>query len=224
MSEHTKETAGQKMSEFITKQKKVLVSILIIAVAVIVVVSLLSFNANKKSYDVANSTTELMELFEKVSISDDENSEDFIAYANKLIAEKSGTKAELLAYSRLASYYFDKGEFQKAVDNYTLAYTKFPEDLASSVNMFNAAMSYEELGNVDEAIKVLEELVEVYKSSIAEGNDLSSDVPEALFNLGRLYEAKDDVENAVAKYEILVSEYNSYNLAGLAKSRLIVIK
>lgn len=224
MNENTKQSNGQKLSDFIIKQKKALLFILVLVVAITIVIAVVSISSTTKANEVSNSTNRLIELYEELTLTEDKSSDEFEKYAESLIKDYKGTKAELLAYSRLASYNFDQGNFQKAVDNYTLAYSNFPDDIATSVNMFNAAMSYDELGNVDEAINVLTLLVEKFKSSTAEGEDLSADVPEAIFNLARLYESKNDTENAVKNYEILVAEYNSYNLSSLAKSRLIDIK
>lgn len=224
MNETSKETTSQKMSDFIVKKKKALLASLVIVIAVIVVVGVMSITMNQKNVEVMNATTKLFDLAEDLATSEDKDSKEFEEYAAKLISDYKGTKAELLSYTRLASYYFDEGKFQEALDNYTLAYTNFPDDIATSVNIFNAAMANEELGNIDETIKLLELIVEKYKSSTPEGKDLSSDVPEAIFNLGRIYEGKDDIEKASSYYDILVTEYNSYQLAGLAKSRLIDIK
>jgi tetratricopeptide (TPR) repeat protein len=124
----------------------------------------------------------------------------------------------------LAAYFYDKEDFTKAFDNYTLAYTNFPNDYAASVYMFNAAMAQEEIGDADKAIEILEEIVSQFKSNDIDVADFSADVPEALFNLGRLYEAQGNLEKAVEKYEILVAEYQSYNLSNLAKTRLLTLK
>ncbi len=223
MKETTKKTSNQIISDFLTSNKKVLFTILAVIVCAVLAFGILS-TVQKNSLDkMINSTTELDNMYEEL-LNDNGDEDAFIAYGLKLVEEYKGTKAELVSYSRMASYYYDEDNFSNALEYYTLAYTNFPKDIAASVYMFNAAMSHEEMGATDEAIKLLEEIVKLYKSSDIEVADSSADVPEALFNLGRLYEAKGNLTRAVEQYEILVAEYQSYNLSNLAKTRLLSLK
>ena len=223
MKETTKKTASQILSDFITNQRKVLFTVLVVVVSVIIILGVWSGVKKNNNEKMVDATIELVDLSEKLARGE-VPSEDFIKYANEVIESYKGQKAELLAYSKLAGYYFDNKDFEKALDFYTLAYTNFPKDMANSVYMFNAAMALDELGKTDESIKVLEWLVSKFKVSDINKADKSADVPEAIFNLGRLYESKGNTKKAIENYEILVAEYQNYNLANLAKSRLISIK
>jgi len=227
MSEVTKKTGSQVVSDFLTSQKKVLFTVLVIIVCSIIAFGVYSGINNKKQNEVVNVSIELDSMLSKLTRSEITEA-DFTKFTIGVIKDYKNTKAELAVYSALGSYYFDQSNFEKSLENYTLAYTKFPKDMANSVNMFNAAMCQEELGKKDQAIKLLEELVAKFKNSDINSDinsaDLSSDVPEAIFSLGRLYETTGDIDKAVNNYEILVAEYQSYNLSNLAKSRLITIK
>ena len=223
MSEVTKKTSNQIISDFLTSQKKVLFTVLVIVVCGIIVFGVFSGINDKKQSEVVNISIELDSMLNKLTRAEIVEA-DFIDFTTSVIKDYKNTKAELAVYSNLGSYYFDQGNFEKSLENYTLAYRNFPKDLANSVYLFNSAMCQEELGKKDEAIKLLEELVTKFKNSDINGADLSSDVPEAIFSLGRLYEATGDIDKAVNNYEILVAEYQSYNLSNLAKSRLITIK
>lgn len=222
MKETAKKTTSQKISDFLMTKQKTLFIALAVVIVVIAAVGVISVVATNKSAEVANKTVKLIELFDEVNISDDETNDEFIEYANTLISECKGSNAEMVAYSKLGSYYFDKENFEEALVNYENAYKLFPNDMANSVYMFNAAMTLEELDRKEDAIGTLEALVEKYKD--LDDKDLTADVPEAIFNLGRLYEAVDNKEKAVENYELLVAEYQSYNLAAVAKTRLISIK
>ncbi|MGL1891776.1 MAG: tetratricopeptide repeat protein [Spirochaetaceae bacterium] len=223
MKETTKKTTNQIISEFLTSKKKVLFIILAVIAVTVLLFGLFSNLQLKKMSKMINSTTKLDMLYNEV-LSSENDGQEFLDYATDLINNQSSTKAELIAYSRLASYYFDKEDFQKSADNYTLAFTNFPNDIAASVYMFNAAMALEELGQVKETISILESIVTKYKSSELDKEDTSADVPEAIFNLGRLYESEGDISKAIEQYELLVAEYQSYNLSSLAKTRLLSIK
>ncbi len=223
MNETTKKSTNQKISDFLTRQKKVLFTVLTIVVCVIIVFGIYSTINNKKNNEIVNSTTKLDRLYNDLLRSEgDEN--EFIEYANTIITDYGNSRAELTAYSRMAGYYFEQKDFDKALEYYTLAYTNFPNDIATSVYMFNAAMANEELGALDDAILVLESAVNTFKNPDIDAPDFSSDIPEVLFNLARLYETVGNEEKAIENYEVLVAEYQSYNLASLAKTRLIQIK
>lgn len=222
MKETTKKTSNQIISDFLNSNKKALLVILAVIVVAIIAFGTISAVNNSKENQMINSTTELDTLFNDAMNS--ENVDEFIAYAESIIVDYKGSKAELISISRLASYYFDNNNFDKAYTYYNLAYTQFPNDLAASVYMFNAAMAKEESGSIDEAITILESIVSLFKSSDLDVADKSADVPEAIFNLARLFESKNDITKAVEQYEILVAEYQGYNLASLAKTRLLTIK
>lgn len=223
MKETTKKTSSQIISDFLTSNKKVIFTILAVIICAIIIFGILSVVKKNNSDLIVNSTTELDKLYEELLHSDGDV-DKFVEYATSLTVDYAGTKAELAAYSRMASYFYDEKDFNKALEYYTLAYTNFPNDLAASVYMINAAMTEEELGNVDKAISLFEEIITLFKSSDIEVADKSADVPEAIFNLGRLYESKNNIDKAVEYYELLVAEYQSYNLSNLAKSRLLTIK
>ncbi|QEN03209.1 tetratricopeptide repeat protein [Thiospirochaeta perfilievii] len=223
MKETTKKNSNQIISDFLSNNKKILLTVLSVAVVLIIAFGVYSTVSQNKINEMINSTTELDNMYDEV-LNSNGDKEAFVSYGNKLIEEYKGTKAEVIAYSRLASYFFDEKNFEKALEYYTKAYVNFPKDMAASVYMFNAAMCNEELGNVDQAIEVLTNLVKTYKSNDLESADLSPDVPEAIFNLGRLFESKGDLTKAIENYELLVAEYQSYNLSNLAKTRLLTIK
>lgn len=223
MEDSSKKTLSQSISDFLIKQKKILISVAVIVIAIIVVVGVVNSIANSNKVKLMDSISQLDEIYGDV-LSEDKEISELEKFAQDLIDNNPGTIAELMAYSRLGAYYFDNDDFGKSFEYFTNAYTKFPKDLAASTYMFNAAMSLDELDREEEAIEVLETLVSTYKSDDVKVGDLSGDVPEALFNLGRLYEANGNNEKAIISYETLVAEYQTYNLANFAKSRLIELK
>ncbi len=223
MKETEKETINQKLSNFLTNNKKILFLVLAILACIIIVFGILSKIQQKNRNIMVNKSVEIETLYHEVSHTDGDV-ESFITVANEGISKFPGTKAELMAYVKLASYYFDEKDFEKSEEYYTLAYTKFPKDLGVTVYMFNAAMSLEEQGKINDAIIILEKIVADFKSDNLEVPDKSYDIPEVIFNLGRLNEAKGDNNKAIEYYEILVAEYKSYNLSNLAKTRLLTIK
>lgn len=223
MKDSTEKSSNQIVSDFLSNNKKVLITVLGVITLVLVLLGIYTMVSKSNTDKAFNATIELDNLYEEL-LSENIEAEQFIEYADSLVVEYKGSKAELMAYSRLASYYFDESLFDKAVKNYTAAYLNFPNDMAASVYMFNAAMALEELGQVDEAIKTLELLVATFKSSDLDVNDTSADVPEALFNLGRLAEGSGDTTTAISYYEQLVAEYKDYNITNLAKSRLLSFK
>lgn len=223
MEDSTKKNKSQILNDFLVQKKKVLISVLVVLLVAILTFGIVNSVIEQKSNEAVQAAAELDKIYEKV-ISEDNEAVELIDYSAEILSKYEGSIAELMVYSRLGSYYFDEKDFNKALENYTLAYTKFSDDLASSVYMFNAAMCLDELNRGVEAITILEELVKKYKSTDVKVADFSGDIPEALFNLGRLYEENGNTQKAVESYEILVAEYQSVSLSNLAKSRLIDIK
>ena len=81
--------------------------------------------------------------------------------------------------------------------------------------LYNAAICYEEQGNVDAAIANIKKAVE------SENFNLKA---KAIFNLGRLEESRGNNAAAAEYYNDLVQNYSSDEKAKFAKSRLIYLK
>lgn len=223
MQEASKKNFNQIISDFLISNRKLLLIVLAVVVCGIATIGILSAVKTKKMEAVFTAVVDLDNKYDDLSESQ-EDKDAFTTYAESIINDFKGTKAELLAYSRLGSFYFEEGDFEKALANYTAAYTNFPDDIAVSVYMFNAAMTQEELGDIDKAIALLEDLITKFKRKNIDEADLCADVPEAIFNIGRLYESKGDLGKAKEMYETLVAEYQSYNLSNIAKTRMLSIK
>ncbi len=83
--------------------------------------------------------------------------------------------------------YFEAGNFTAAIESFQKAVDKFPENIEAN---YNLAICYLRLEKVDEAINLLEKLV-----------NLRHDLPEVYLALGESYFKKGDVEKALASFK-----------------------
>ena len=137
-----------------------------------------------------------------------------------LIAEAKsdfpGMYAELRALNTEALVYSSKEEYTEAAAAYTAIADQFSDSYIAAVSLINASAMMEEAGDNSAAVSLLERVLSEYK-------EISADIPEVLFNLGRLSESSDS-EKAMAYYEQVSSEYSSSSWTNLAKSRIIALK
>jgi len=112
---------------------------------------------------------------------------------------------------------FAKKEWDTAASFYMELKKMFPESYLASVSLVNAAVAYEEMGNIDKAIETYKLFLETYR-------DRSPDSPRVFFTLGRLYEEKGDKENALKYYNDLTENYPDSDWTKLGKSRIIYLE
>ena len=212
-------TGEQKLGEFLGKNRKALVGLLIVAVAAIAGY-VVFFNV---STSVVRKSLDKIEVIE-YSLTKDAASLDESALESRRATALSnldaylkkggivGARANMLA----ADIYGQKKDWQASKDAWLKAASLRKGSYLESLCNFNAAASCEELGQADEALAL-------YEKVSADKNFVNRS--RAAFNAGRLKEAKEDYEGAAAAYEAIASyELSNDEWNDLAKTRLLDLK
>ncbi len=209
-------SSEQKLGEFLSKNRKALVCLLILVVAAIAGYAIyfnISTSLVKKNLD----KVELIEYtFTKGASSIDQSElssrqekalSNLAPYMNK--GGIVGARANMLA----ADIYGQKKDWQASKDAWLKAASKRKGCYLESLCNFNAASSCEELGQVDEALAL-------YEKVAADKNFVNRS--RAYFNAGRIKEGKGDFDGAKDSYKAISDlGYSNDSWNDLAKTRLL---
>ena len=216
-------TASEKMTQsvdsWLGRHIKLIASIVIAVVAVIVIAAIVTVvvnNAQSKRYDKLDAVTASYAEFSAM----DGDAEGYAEAKNNVIAGAEelaknpknypGAKANLI----LADMAFDDGDYNKAIELYSLVASSQTKTFLREVALMSLAASYEENGDKAAALKVYNDFFDEYDTE-------SFYSSRALFNAARLTEETDKAL-AISIYEQLIAYFESYNseYAKLAKSRV----
>lgn len=216
-------TASEKMTQsvdsWLGRHIKLIASIVIAVVAVIVIAAIVSVvvnNNQSKRYEKLDAVTASYAEFSAM----DGDAEGYAEAKNNVIAGAEelaknpknypGAKANLI----LADMAFDDGDYNKAIELYSLVASSQTKTFLREVALMSLAASYEENGDKAAALKVYNDFFDEYDTE----SFFSS---RALFNAARLTEETDKAL-AISIYEQLIAYFESYNseYAKLAKSRV----
>ena len=216
-------TASEKMTQsvdsWLGRQIKLIASIVIAVVAVIVIAAIVTVvvnNNQSKRYEKLDAVTASYAEFSAM----DGDAEGYAEAKNNVIAGAEelaknpknypGAKANLI----LADMAFDDGDYNKAIELYSLVASSQTKTFLREVALMSLAASYEENGDKAAALKVYNDFFDEYDTE-------SFYSSRALFNAARLTEETDKAL-AISIYEQLIAYFESYNseYAKLAKSRV----
>ena len=219
MPETGKSSGSAKLSEFLIKNRKVLVIVLILVI--VVLVGFVVFTSVKSaSVEKGLSKIEAVEYNLTKNGAAFSDSELVTAQDNALSELSSflskggivGARADMLA----ADIYFQKKDFSKSYDLWMTASAKVKGTYLESLCKYEAAVCAEGRGNLDDAVSL-------YKAVAEDKNFV--DRSRAYFNLGRINESKDDYKAAKEAYDSIASlGYAGDKWADLAKSRLLQLQ
>ena len=109
-------------------------------------------------------------------------------------------------------------EWEEAASAFESVAKRWKNSYLAPVSLYNAGVAKEESGAIDDATRYWSRLVENY-------TEVSPDVPEALFNLGRLAETHaDDTEKALSHYYELTTRFPNSRWTDLSKTRILIIE
>lgn len=223
LAEHhqEKKTFAEKLSIFFNSYKKQLIIASIAIIVIIIAVSAYVIIGNmqtqkylEKVEDVQQQYSEYVsaEEADKVELYDS-ISDDLDTILNKNKNNYPALRAAYL-YGQLE---YREENYEEAIKHFTYVYENFSDlYLAPSAKM-NAAVVYEKIDDLDSAIEELEGIYESYK-------DTYQDAGRALFNVGRLYESKGSVNDAIDAYEQLITDSPDSEWSKLANTRIISIE
>ena len=218
MEKKRKESAGEKVDGFLTRNRVVILSVFLVAVVAAIAAGLY-FGLRQSSFKKGLAAIDSIEY----TFTKDIDSADAPALVERqnaamkalepYLAKKNivGVRANRLA----AEISYEKKDFSTSLGYWLAAIDCQKNTYVQPVCYFNAASCSEELNNNDDAAK--------YYDLAANSKEflLSS---HALFNFARVKEASGDNSAAAVAYKKLVDEYPYDNWASLAQSRLVTLK
>ena len=218
MAEYEEQTASSKLSSFIEKNRKNIITVFVILVCLLagyIVFAALNNKAKEKNLQALDEIT--YELTSKSSDLEDSEVEARIATAIEKAAPiaKKGGIAGARANMLCAELAFKQEKYDEAAAYWKAAASKSKKTYLAPIAYFNLAVCYENLGNNDLA-------VENYKLA---ANDESFVMrTHAMFSYGRLLETKGDFSAAAEVYTELNDKFAGNSWANLAKTRLISLQ
>jgi len=127
-----------------------------------------------------------------------------------------------LINNNIATIYFYKAEFLKAINGFQLAYDFAIESNNNRVKLLalsNIATIYTEVGLYDNAIKIYVQLLEMYEKAKHESNRLGT-----LYNLANAYYNGENYKRAIALFKSLENQLDSSQLRKNRHMETIVYK
>jgi len=112
--------------------------------------------------------------------------------------------------------FYDNSEWLKSSESFDKLAKLFPKSYLAAVALLNASSAYEENKDIDKAIERYQQVLDNY-------SQVSPDIPNVLFSIGRLYEVKKDIKAARKSYNNLIDRFPESNWTKLARSRIIFL-
>jgi len=126
--------------------------------------------------------------------------EPILSSLDNIIRRYRGHYAAQRALYLKGEIYFEAQQFERAAENYSALANRYRRSYLAPIALNNAAVSYEELGDNDSAIRYYRRIIDRYY------NDYPH-ISHVLFSLGRLHEATGDFSGAVEYYNMLNDRY-----------------
>lgn len=220
--ESENKSKSELVADFLVNKKTTLLAILIIAAVAVIgggAAAYFTVSNKEKAFDAAAVVVE--SYIDYIQASDDDKEKagtEFLAKADAVLTDYAGSLAEMTALIHKADYLFETEDYAGALELNTRVYTDFADTYNAPIAVFNAASAAENNGDADKALELLLMLEEKFSAK-------SKDMPEVLFTIGRLYEGKNQAEEAKVYYEKILNneEFAKDNFANYAKTRLIAL-
>ena len=212
---------SERLVDFIQKNRKTLIVILVCAVAVLAVVSGIVAYVDYSSKKAISAIEGLSAEYSTLSAIADEAARDaMIAELTEKaqVASTAGMSsyAKSRAFALLGTIYADKGNWAESEKAWMSAFDAAPKSYLAPVGLYNAAVAAEERGDGEKAVELYTKCAEGYKETFPMAS-------RAYFAIGRLSEAKKDFDAAKKAYKTIVDTWPSDGWSKLANSRIIAI-
>ncbi|MBQ0162808.1 MAG: tetratricopeptide repeat protein [Treponema sp.] len=212
-------TSVDKLGNFLSKNKVVLLTVVCVVVA-----ALIGYTAylriNDKNVEKGLTQIEKIEFTltkNAAGLSDSELAAKYDAALNSLEAytSKGGIVGARASYLK-AEIKFNQKDFTAALDSYLAAAKAVNKTYLSSICYYCAGVCCEELNDTDKAL-------EYYENAAKDSN--FPDITHALFNVGRIKEAKNDFAGAKETYEKITAKNNANDpWSNAAQSRILQLQ
>lgn len=221
VEKETEMTGAEKAATMLKVNKKYFVMAGIAFVLILVAIGASEFFGSQKEEKSVLAAEDIeAELQDYLAAAEDDKAaakEEIMVLVEKAKADYPGLYAEMRALNTESLILADEEKWSDAAAGFTAVADSFPESYLAPVALINASAMKEEEGDNAAASALLERVLAEYK-------DVSADIPEVLFNLGRLSESMSETQKAMDYYDQISSDYSSSSWTNLAKSRIIALK
>ncbi|MBU1169928.1 MAG: tetratricopeptide repeat protein [Proteobacteria bacterium] len=207
-------TLSNKALEYSRQNKSMIMSVVIGALALIIVISGYQYYAQSRgnkafaqyASDMAWYETALKEKKGDVPLKDVKEKGD------SFLGKYAGTTAAMLAQAKYAGIYFKEKDFSAAEKLYNdLLSESKPGTALRNISLCALAQCYEAMDKTDQAVARYQEL-------LSGENEIKKD--EALFHLGLIYEKKGDQAQSRDAYSRLAKEFSDSMYVEMAKEKV----
>jgi len=218
MTQDKENNSKENLTNFLNKNKKVLiivVAVVVVALAGFICGSVIGSNSKQKDLAAVDSIQYAL-TNESVSLEADElNARRETAMTALAKYTKKGGVAGVRANMLAAEIANQKADYDAAISYWNAAAAKDKKAYTAPIANYNVASCYEQLGNLDEAAAN-------YKKA-ADAKDFVL-VTHAKFSYARVLETQGKYAEAVAAYTELNDSYPNDTWAKIAKTRIITLK
>jgi tetratricopeptide (TPR) repeat protein len=217
---------GEKLNEFLQKNRKGLV-ISLVAVVVLLIGFAVGFavygNLQEKALSTVeefNRRYEALRVYINSENEEDVSKKDDVKVLQEDLAvfeAKASGFTAARAYAISAGIYGDQKNWADAEKTWASAAAAAAKTYFEPAALFNAAVSAEEQGNNGGAVGF-------YNQALSSGDDFPA-APRAQFAIGRIEEGRGNKEAAIEAYRVVLSKWPGDDVwANLAQSRIIVLQ
>ena len=148
---------------------------------------------------------------------EDRNSDEVMSLIDQALNEYPRLFAAQRALFTRALIAVEQEQWEDASKDFIKLAETWEKSYLAPISLFNAASVMEELGDIEDAKRAYSEIIDSYSTT-------SADVPEALFNLGRIAEVEDDIDTAIENYKQIAVLFPDSQWTNLSKSRILAIE
>jgi tetratricopeptide (TPR) repeat protein len=210
------------LSNFLQKNRIIFIIIIIVLIAGLVAFTIARESLKNRIEKSTFLAEEAQEAYHNWSTAVDE--EEKTIYRNEcvgIIEQIMDSYPNHYAAQRASflqgNIFFEEEDWMGAAAAYEKIFTNFSNSYLAPISLNNASVAYENSGEQDKAIEMLNALTDNYTESFP-------DIAKIFFTKGRLYEERGDMENAVLSYNVLVDDFPNSNWTKLARNRIIALE
>jgi tetratricopeptide (TPR) repeat protein len=207
-----------KLSAFLAKNAKVVITITATIVAVLVILLVVNVVSNNSS-DAKVDEFALVQTEYVTVLNADKESSDYQANIDASIAkfvaleDVKGYVGEKSTFI-VATNSFNNQDYQAALDDFLRISESATGTYFGSLALSNAITCAEELGDNAKVIEYCQSLIDTYGNEAAES-------PRTMFTLARTYESNGDAKLAQSQFQQLADQFPSSEYGKLAQNSLL---
>ena len=215
----TKQVFLNRLSEFLIHNRVWLLGLLISLAAFVGIYAIVTEVRKNRIESSTILVENVQELVSEWRGEEDEEiagelAEQMFANIETIITDYPNLYAGLRALFLRGSLYYDLEEFELAAEDFAEVAERFSKSYLAPVALVNAAVAMEEDDSPQIALRYYNQVLEEY-------SDVYPGIAAVLFDLGRISEGLDNVEDAMLYYNQIVDEYTSSSWTNLARNRII---